>query len=200
LEIEILKKGVNSMVRGSLTFISGGVRSGKTAFAENWLMKRDCSRLIYLATGVASDFEMQLRINRHKQDRISYKEKWLTIEQPRQIEEIIPDIFPGDGVLFDCVTTWLANELYEGWEREEPCFKRENYLEEKEQRFHKTIRSLLNNGATLVIISNEVLDEPLSIIPDVLLYQQSLGRIHQWLVKESNHAFELTYGLAKKWK
>lgn len=188
------------IARGALTFISGGVRSGKTAFAEDWLMKHDCSRLIYLATGVASDFEMQLRINRHQHDRIGYKEKWMTIEQPRQIEEIIPDILPSDGVLIDCVTTWLANELYEGWEREEPCFKRENCLEEKEHRFHNTIRSLLNNGVTLVIVSNEVLDEPLSINPDVLLYQQSIGRIHHWLVKESTHAFELTYGLEKKWK
>jgi len=188
------------MVRGTLTFISGGVRSGKTAFAENWLMDRHCSRLIYLATGVASDDEMQLRINRHQQDRIAYKEKWMTIEQPRKIEKIIPHILPGDGVLFDCVTTWLANELYEGWATENPCFKRNNYMEEKQRQFHKTISSWLHNGADVVVISNEVLDEPLSNIPDVLLYQQWLGRLHQCLVQESDHAFELTYGLAKKWK
>ena len=188
------------MVRGSLTFVSGGVRSGKTAFAENLLMNQECSRLIYVATGVAADEEMQQRIERHQQDRIDYKENWLTIEQPRQIEEIIPDIKPYDGVLIDCVTTWLANELYEGWARGEPCFQSENCMEEKERRFHETILTLLNNGAILVIISNEVLDEPLSSIPDVLLYQQWLGRLHQWLANESEHAFELTYGLAKKWK
>ncbi|WP_019413054.1 bifunctional adenosylcobinamide kinase/adenosylcobinamide-phosphate guanylyltransferase [Paenisporosarcina sp. TG20] len=188
------------MVRGTLTFISGGVRSGKTAFAENWLMNQQCSRLIYMATGEATDAEMQLRIKRHRQDRIDYTEKWLTIEQPRQIEEILPHILPGDGVLFDCVTTWLANEMYEGWNRGEPCFTRPNCLEEKEQQLHKTIRTLLNKGTTIVVISNEVLDEPLSSIPDVRLYQQWLGRLHQWFVKESNEAFELTYGLVKKWK
>ena len=188
------------MVRGSLTFVSGGVRSGKTAFAENWLMNRQCSRLIYIATGVASDEEMQQRIKRHQQDRMDYKENWMTIEQPRQLEEVIPYIQPYDGILIDCVTTWLANELYEGWASGEPCFQRENCMEVKERRFHETILTLLDNGATVVVISNEVLDEPLSSIPDVLLYQKWLGRLHQWLVKESEHAFELTYGLAKKWK
>jgi adenosylcobinamide kinase/adenosylcobinamide-phosphate guanylyltransferase len=90
--------------------------------------------------------------------------------------------------------------LYEGWAMGEPCFKRENCMEEKEIRFQETIKSLLKNGTTLVVISNEVLDEPLSKIPDVVLYQQWLGRLHQWLVKESDSAYELTYGLAKKWK
>ena len=188
------------MVRGTLIFVSGGVRSGKTAFAENWLMNQECSRLIYLATGVASDEEMQQRIERHQKDRNNYKVKWKTIEQPRQIEEIVPDILPSDGVLIDCVTTWLANELYEGWATGEPCFKRTNCMEVKEQSFQEAILTMLDNGVTLVIISNEVLDEPLSSIPDVLTYQQWLGRLHQWLVKESNQAFELTYGLAKKWK
>lgn len=188
------------MVRGRLTFVSGGVRSGKTVFAENWLMNQRCSRLIYLATGIASDEEMQLRINRHQRDRNEYKENWLTIEKPRQIEEVIPDILPGDGVLIDCVTAWLANELYEGWATGEPCFKHANCMEGKERIFQETIQTMINNGVTLVIISNEVLDEPLSSIQDVLLYQQWLGRLHQWLVKESDHAFELTYGLAKKWK
>lgn len=188
------------MVRGTLTFITGGVRSGKTAFAEKWLMNHQFSRLIYLATGVASDAEMQQRIDRHQHDRNSYKVRWTTMEQPRQIQEIIPQIQPSDGVLMDCVTTWLANELYEGWASGEPCYKRETCMEEKERRFQETIQTMLNQGTTLVIISNEVLDEPLSSIPDVQLYQKWLGRLHQWLVNESNQAFELTYGLAKKWK
>lgn len=188
------------MVRGTLTFVSGGVRSGKTAFAENWLMNQNCSRLIYLATGIASDDEMKDRIKRHQQDRFDYKKEWMTIEKPRQIEGIIPDISSGDGILFDCITTWLANELYEGWASGEPCFKRENCMEEKERRFHETILTMLNNGVVVVVVSNELLDEPLSSIPDVLLYQKWLGRVHQWLVKESTHAFELTYGLEKKWK
>jgi len=188
------------MVRGTLVFVSGGVRSGKSAFAEKWLMNQDCSRLIYLATGVASDEEMQQRIKRHQNDRNDYKEKWSTIEQPRQIENITPTILPGDGVLMDCVTTWLANELYEGWGTGEPCFKRKNCMEDKERRFQEAVLTMLTNGATLVIVSNEILDEPLSSIQDVKFYQQWLGRLHQWLVKESDQAFELTYGLAKKWK
>lgn len=188
------------MVRSTLTFISGGVRSGKTAFAEKWLMNQSCSRLIYLATGEGIDAEMAHRIKRHQQDRNEYPEKWMTIEQPRQLEQIITQVLPGDGILFDCVTTWLANEMYEGWNKEEPCFNRPHCMEEKEQQLHKTIRTLLANGVTLVVVSNEVLDEPLSTIPDVRLYQQWLGRLHQWLVNESDHAFELTYGLAKKWK
>ena len=81
-----LKGGAVAMVRGKLTFISGGVRSGKSSYAEKLLVneaQKNGGRLVYIASGVATDSEMQARIERHKSDRSTHS--WTTIEQPVEL-------------------------------------------------------------------------------------------------------------------
>ncbi|WP_144512040.1 bifunctional adenosylcobinamide kinase/adenosylcobinamide-phosphate guanylyltransferase [Bacillus sp. FJAT-22090] len=176
------------MVRGKLVFITGGVRSGKSSFAEHYLMDAQAKRNVYVASGVAVDNEMKERINRHQDDRENYPVAWVTIEQPRHLEQIIPQIQYGDGILWDCVTTWLANELYEG------------QMEEVERKLYETIDQLLETAKVLVIVSNEVLDESLSKHEAVKLYQKWIGTIHQKLVEKANHAFEMEYSISYQWK
>ncbi|QFF97900.1 hypothetical protein PB01_03200 [Psychrobacillus glaciei] len=176
------------MVRGKLVFITGGVRSGKSSFAEHYLMKEQVKRNVYVASGVAVDGEMKERIKRHQNDRENYPVEWATIEQPRYIEQILPYIQEGDGILWDCVTTWLANELYN------------NDMEKVEKALFETIEYLMHKAKVIVIVSNEVLDEPLSKYESVVLYQKWIGRIHQQLVAKADHAFEMEYGLSHQWK
>lgn len=176
------------MVRGKLVFITGGVRSGKSSFAEHYLMNEQAKRNVYVASGVAVDTEMKIRIERHQHDRESYPVEWITIEQPRQFEHIIQQIQQGDGILWDCVTTWLANELYE------------SDMEEVEKKLYDAINQLLEKAKVIVIVSNEVLDEPLSNYESVIHYQQWIGRIHQQLVERADHAFEMEYGISHQWK
>ncbi|TQR21130.1 bifunctional adenosylcobinamide kinase/adenosylcobinamide-phosphate guanylyltransferase [Psychrobacillus vulpis] len=176
------------MVRGKLVFITGGVRSGKSNFAEHYLMNEQAKRNVYVASGVAVDDEMNERIKRHRDDRENYPVEWVTIEQPRRFEEVVQQINQGDGILWDCVTTWLANELYEG------------QIEEVEKQLYVAIDQLLEKAKVVVIVSNEVLDEPLSKYESVVLYQKWIGRIHQKLVERADHAFEMEYGLSHQWK
>jgi adenosylcobinamide kinase/adenosylcobinamide-phosphate guanylyltransferase len=176
------------MVRGKLVFITGGVRSGKSSFAEYYLMDMRANRNVYIASGVAVDKEMKERIKRHQDDRKSYPVEWVTIEQPRNLEQIISKIQKDDGILWDCVTTWLANELYEG------------QMEKVEQQLYETIDQLLKKTKVVVIVSNEVLDEPVSKYEFTALYQAWIGQIHQKLVSKADHAFEMEYGVSHQWK
>ncbi|WP_391207428.1 bifunctional adenosylcobinamide kinase/adenosylcobinamide-phosphate guanylyltransferase [Psychrobacillus sp. L4] len=176
------------MVRGKLVFITGGVRSGKSSFAEHYLMNEQAKRNVYVASGVAVDGEMKERIKRHQNDRENYPVEWVTIEQPRNFEQILPQIQEGDGILWDCVTTWLANELYD------------NDMEKVEKALFESIEQLLSKAKVVVIVSNEVLDEPLSKYESVVLYQKWIGRIHQQLVAKAEQAFEMEYGLSQQWK
>ena len=41
------------MVQETVTFISGGARSGKSAYAERLLTNQPAGRLVYIASGVA---------------------------------------------------------------------------------------------------------------------------------------------------
>ncbi|MGE7977455.1 bifunctional adenosylcobinamide kinase/adenosylcobinamide-phosphate guanylyltransferase [Psychrobacillus sp. NPDC093200] len=176
------------MVRGKLVFITGGVRSGKSSFAEQYLMNEQALRNVYVASGVATDKEMEQRIEYHQRDRASYPVEWVTIEQSRHFEQLTVVIKQDDGILWDCVTTWLANELYV------------SNMEQVEKRLFETIDRLLEKVKVMVIVSNEVLDEHLSIYESVVRYQQWIGRIHQRLVINADEAYEMEYGLGHQWK
>ena len=52
-----------------LILVSGGVRSGKTAFAESLLLHRHQQSWLYWATGRAEDSEMEARIALHRASR-----------------------------------------------------------------------------------------------------------------------------------
>lgn len=189
------------MVRGKLTFISGGVRSGKSAFAEEQLLSKErinSGRLVYVASGTKTDTEMKIRIEQHQVDRAEHN--WTTFEQPVKLEELLPSIHQGDFVLWDCLTTWLANELYAGWETGTPCIKSSGCMEQKEAQLYNTIDTLLEEVSELVIVSNEVLDELPSTNVETQIYSKWLGRIHQKLVAKANTAIEMDYGIASYWK
>lgn len=182
------------MARSTMIFVSGGVRSGKSAWAEKQVLNAKAPRNIYLASGRAYDAEMKARIERHIEDRLD--KGWTTIEQPQHLEDAIAKLQPGEAVLWDCVTTWLANELYEGWEDGVTCAEQPGCMERKWAGLQKTLKEIQEIADVLVIVSNEVLDD---FIRDQN-YQQWLGRIHLWLVAQAGEAYEVENGFVYKRK
>ncbi|MEK5332588.1 MULTISPECIES: bifunctional adenosylcobinamide kinase/adenosylcobinamide-phosphate guanylyltransferase [unclassified Lysinibacillus] len=189
-----------------LIFISGGVRSGKSHFAEkaavlhyqnNYLLNK---RLIYIASGVAMDIEMEKRIARHQSDRLKQAIAWHTIEAPYEIQNVFNNLVDGDVVLWDCVTTWLTNAFYEGFDRGTPCVEKPGCLEEKLRIMKSSVQTLLDKRVTLFVVSNELFDEPPYVNEEVELYRQMLGSLHQWFVSVAHEAYEINYGIVKKWK
>ncbi len=188
------------MVRGKLTFISGGVRSGKSAYAESLLTAGDdCNRrLIYIASGVPTDAEMKTRIEKHQQDRADFN--WQTIEQPMNLSEVLPFIQQGDYILWDCMTTWLANELYEGWETGMPCIHQPNCMEKKELALLDSIQQILGKATHFIIVSNEVLHDLPSKYDETEIYRKWLGLLHQKVVGMADIAIEMEGGIPIYWK
>lgn len=188
------------MVFGKLIFISGGVRSGKSAYAEKLLTsaRKKEGRLVYIASGTATDSEMKERIQKHQQDRAEFN--WVTIEQPTNLAECMPSIQKGDYVLWDCMTTWLANELYDGWETGSPCIHDPNCMTKKEQQLLKTLHDIKEKASQFVIVSNEVLHDLPSNYSETETYRKWLGRLHQKVVKTANVAIEMEGGIPIYWK
>ncbi|WP_142827100.1 bifunctional adenosylcobinamide kinase/adenosylcobinamide-phosphate guanylyltransferase [Planococcus soli] len=178
------------MARGQLVFISGGVRSGKSAYAESVVRAAGGERKVYLASGQAHDEEMKERIERHRQDR--QEDGWHTVEQAYQMDRVLENLQSNDLVLWDCVTTWLANELYEGWEKGSMCAEISGCMETKWSSLQETILDMLDTIDLLTVVSNEVLDD---FVRDEL-YQSWLGRIHIWLVQQADQAIEMENGMA----
>lgn len=183
-----------------MTFISGGVRSGKSAFAEKLLVEgaREAQgRLVYIASGRAVDDEMQERIDKHRMDRAS--QDWVTIEQPTSLEKVLPFIQENDFVLWDCMTTWLANEMYEE-QNGTYCLHIKGCMTQKVERLMETIAAIREKASQFVIVSNEVLDELPSIYEETRMYCEWIGLLHQQLVQLADNAIEMDYGMPQYWK
>lgn len=93
---------------GKIVLITGGARSGKSRFAENYVAH--CGKSIaYIATSQIYDEEMAYRVKLHRQRRPS---SWQTFEAPFEAHNALKEAFAEhDTVLFDCLTLYLSNYL-----------------------------------------------------------------------------------------
>ena len=86
--------------------VLGGAASGKSAFAEQ-LVLRQPGRPVYIATAQAFDDEMADKIDIHRARRGA---DWTTIEEPLDLCVAIAGADAEDAVvLVDCLTLWLNN-------------------------------------------------------------------------------------------
>lgn len=83
--------------------VTGGQRSGKSAFAETMALMRS-ERPVYVATARVLDEEFRHRVDLHQQRRAN---RWTTLEEPLHVGDLtIPD---GSVVLVDCMTLLATN-------------------------------------------------------------------------------------------
>jgi len=88
------------------TLVLGGIKSGKSSFAETLALQSSTLKPYYLATTEFIDDEMQRKIAQHKQRR---QEKFHTIEEPLELSSVIEKV---EGtILVECVSMWLNNML-----------------------------------------------------------------------------------------
>ena len=102
------------MSAAKLTLILGGVRSGKSAWAEQQAAARN-QPVLYLATGQAGDGEMAERIRRHQDRRPA---DWHTIEEPLHPAAALSAALavaagPPPVILLDALDVWIANIILE---------------------------------------------------------------------------------------
>lgn len=172
----------------NIIFISGGVRSGKSSFAEQEAIRYAQvygKPLNYIATSHSEDEEMKDRIYRHEQQRLASGFDWTTFEIANYFPENIRKIKIGGIVLLDCLTVLLANELF-------ATIVPEEKLPERSEKVVKNIMAgitLLSKKAhMLIIVSNEIHYE----VHDELYvqtYQRTLGQLHQAIIKQSDVAY-----------
>src|SRR5690625_1896099 len=103
------------METGNIIFITGGARSGKSSFAEDYAAAKAQQKAVglnYIATSKPSDEEMVQRIKMHQRDRKKSENPWETWEWPFDLHEIVSHFKQSDVILLDCLTVLLSNELF----------------------------------------------------------------------------------------
>lgn len=177
-----------------LTLVMGGVRSGKSAFAESLVRSPDLPTA-YLATGMAIDAEMEQRIQLHRQGRPSH---WVTVEEPLDLAGGLKAAFeiPGikkagtGAVIIDCIDVWVANNLIE--HEDESKERLESLTLDALGDLLDTVRS---SEAAIIMVSGEV---GLSLVAQEPLgrrFQDLLGLVNQRIADAAERVYLVVAGI-----
>jgi adenosylcobinamide kinase / adenosylcobinamide-phosphate guanylyltransferase len=171
----------------AVVYITGGARSGKSAFAQR-LAERHAGSLLYVATAAIGDGEMAERVRRHQAVR---GERWTTLEEPLDLAGRLPEAAAGcDALLLDCVTLWLSNLLHHHNEDAAAVLA-------EVDRFIATFATL---PAPLYLVSNEVGDGIVPANPLARLFRDVAGEAGQKLAAAADEAYLVVAGLPLRLK
>lgn len=182
------------MAEGSLIFITGGVRSGKSSYAERTaarIAEKTAGKLHYIAAGKAFDSEMEARIRKHRYDRDKSGLGWTTWEKPSKLDEISGSFGNQDIILFDCLTTLLNNEFFGG----EDVWQTREFQQNLSNEILSSVVEIRKKCSCLIIVSNEVLNEAIGENELVFTYAKILGKLHREIVKLADEAFLVEAGI-----
>lgn len=170
-----------------LTLVTGGSRSGKSAFAQQ-LAEAIAAPRLFLATCPNLDAEMDDRVRRHRRDREG--RGWQTIEEPLHLAEVLSCRPDGETVLIDCLTLWISNLMHEAEQGgDEITEDRMTFLADQlgtASRRHQ---------GQIIMVANEV---GLGIVPDnpaARRFRDLAGRCNQSIAARADQVFLVCCGI-----
>lgn len=184
---------------GHLTLVTGGARSGKSRFAEGLAEGR--GRVLYVATAVPFDEEMQSRIRLHRDRRPA---DWSTLEAFRNLDDRLESLQGTfDCMLLDCLTVMTTNLMFQ-----DPSFDIDTASEGEKEALEAEILSQVQRlcrwvkarGKQAVLVTNEV---GMGIVPENRLaryFRDVAGRVNQLAAAEADEAWLVACGLPLRLK
>jgi adenosylcobinamide kinase/adenosylcobinamide-phosphate guanylyltransferase len=169
-----------------IILVTGGSRSGKSAFAQQMAESIPGPR-VYIATCPVMDEEMHRRVERHQEARNA--RDWDTIEETVDLARVLRDArYPV--FLIDCLTLWINNLMYEAAKA-----GREVTEEEVAALCRELLSECRKLTATIILVTNEV---GMGIIPDnpsARLFQDLSGRAGQVIASGADAVYLVACGI-----
>lgn len=164
--------------------ITGGERSGKSAYAENLAMELS-DKPLYVATARKWDDDFQNRIERHQQDR---DHRWTNIEKEKYLSEID---FSNKVAVVDCVTLWLTNFFVDS----------QNDLRLSMQQAKEEIDAIaIQENTNIIIVTNEI---GMGVHADTAIgrkFVELQGWINQYIAQKAEKVVLMVSGIPVKIK
>ncbi|XJZ28676.1 bifunctional adenosylcobinamide kinase/adenosylcobinamide-phosphate guanylyltransferase [Bacillota bacterium Lsc_1132] len=177
----------------TLTYITGGIRSGKSKLAEQLAAFKE-GTVLYVAFGVETDEEMERRIRNHKKRRPS---DWGVLEKPNELVGFQTVYQKYDVILVDCISSWLANRCMMVPEREIKEEKSKACIINEVEEWLKGIREQKQH---IIVVSNEVGMGGVALSSLGRFFQDVLGKVNQMIAHESDEAYAVLSGLPMRLK
>jgi adenosylcobinamide kinase/adenosylcobinamide-phosphate guanylyltransferase len=167
--------------RRVVTLVLGGVRSGKSRFAQEYASR--FSRVVFVATAKPSDAEMLNKIRRHQTERPKH---WQTLEEPLELARVVAEQAPKfDVMLVDCLTIFVANLLEAA----------ETDTSSVELRIERFLEALGAAPASVVLVSNEVGSGVVPAYAAGRRFRDALGELNQRVAALADNAVLMVSGL-----
>lgn len=168
-----------------ITLITGGQRSGKSAYAERLALSLTPNP-VYLATAHIWDDEFRERVRRHQERR---GPEWTNIEEERWLSR---HNVAGRVVLVDCLTLWATNFFYaDGAE-----IKVDDALHTLCSEFDR----FTAQDATFVIVTNEIGSGGTPVNDVQRRFTDLLGWLNQYVASKADEVVLMVSGIAVRVK
>jgi adenosylcobinamide kinase/adenosylcobinamide-phosphate guanylyltransferase len=167
--------------QGSVTLVLGGVRSGKSRYAQQ--LAEQWGRVVFVATGKITDDEMRAKIENHRESR---PKEWLTVEEPLELSKALREHeLNCDVIIVDCLTIFAANVLEAEGEDDSAI----------ERRVEALCATLRETQCKVLLVSNEVGSGVVPAYPAGRRFRDLLGEINQRVARVSDDVVLMVAGL-----
>ena len=166
-----------------ITYIYGGVSSGKSEYAEE-LISREFNKKIYLATMENTGEYAGKRVEKHLLQREG--KGFFTIEEPRHIKEL--NIDEDDNILLEDLTNLLSNNLFN------EAGLKNNFKEITEEIFSDII-TLKDRCNSVFIVGNDIFSTERNQSKELDIFIDCLYSLHNKIIEVADRVIEVVYGL-----
>jgi adenosylcobinamide kinase / adenosylcobinamide-phosphate guanylyltransferase len=174
-----------------ITLILGGIRSGKSCFAEQ-KAEYYSERPVYIATGVAFDKEMKERIAMHRARR---GDRYEVMEVPYDITGPLRR-YKNRTVLVDCLTLNLSNRLMASEEHMDMA----ELIETDDEYLAEVNEIIAKNNLNVIFVSNEVGLAPIESNKLARYFQDLQGRWNRQVAQFADEVYVVEAGVPRQIK
>jgi adenosylcobinamide kinase/adenosylcobinamide-phosphate guanylyltransferase len=164
----------------TVLLVLGGVRSGKSRYAQDYASR--FARVAFIATATRSDAEMRRRIAAHRRER---PRDWKTVEAPRHLDRVIRrEGGAANLLLVDCLTTYCGGLL-----------SVRGVSQAQRDHLASVVDAIRSTPASIVLVSNEVGSGVVPAFKSGRLYRDLLGELNQQVARVATDVVLLVAGL-----
>ena len=175
----------------TVTLVLGGVRSGKSRYAQQLADRFE--RVVFIATARIGDEEMRAKVRRHQAER---PPEWLTVEEPLELAQALEQHGPScDVLLVDCLTIFAANLMEDEGEDGTRMGGVTSREATHEARIEQLCNALQSVPCSVVLVSNEVGSGVVPPYPLGRRFRDVLGELNQRVARVADDVLLLVAGL-----